>query len=164
MHWLRQRKQWISLWVVLYDLTVSEYTWHYNRSLEGLQDLPNLPGLGSSVTMMEWSSNQYRSRRELCLRLKGDIINHDEDGALMKWVTALSAWDSLTKAGFPLASSLFLYPTPQLQHGETAEEGEHRTLPDEREAVTYVPQLNKVHSHVPRHSDIESMVEYSVWN
>ena len=84
MKFLRDRENygWQSLWVILYNISVSEYDQH--------RVTHDLPDLGNEVVVYEWlnhgASGKYHRWSNLCENLGLSLVAHDDkDGAKEKW-------------------------------------------------------------------------------
>jgi TPR repeat protein/serine/threonine protein kinase len=104
--WLRQQNYgWESMWIVLYDLTVDEYSLALDSPLCSW----SLPKLGPRVVMVEWKggSGQYETWPHLCHELKCQLIQHDNAKAVQHWKKFLRDWEALPSTGFPFAKNLY---------------------------------------------------------
>lgn len=110
MLWLRKSGYWESLWVVLVDLSLSDYK-KTVKSDPRLHELANLD-LGADITCFEWSggSSRFGTWPNLCNIVKAGIVEHDNDDAISKWEKFLENWDE-RGSSFPPSSSLYRKPS-----------------------------------------------------
>lgn len=101
MEWLRNHKQWESLWIVLHDLSVDEYK--EVRSSTG----DKLPEIHRHVELFQYDQGKgkYVSLIEVCNELTSQIREHDEENAKSKWAGFLESWPNLDN--FPCAASIY---------------------------------------------------------
>ena len=108
MQWLRAQgseRRWESLWIVLYDISVDEYS-EISRCEENLR----LPPLNADIVLMEFASGtgKYESWPHLCHLLKASIVEHDSNQlAIQRWQTFLENWQERHESDFPLVTGLY---------------------------------------------------------
>lgn len=105
MKWLNEQglEQWRSLWVVLYDLSVHDYTAIRN------DEHPRLPPLVDEIVLMEYANGkgEFRTWPILCDELKAHIMEHDRELAIERWSCFLESWHHWGESGFPRAKGLY---------------------------------------------------------
>lgn len=99
--WVRKRYQkWETLWIVLYDLSVSEFQ---EACASSGGPVPNISS--NDVRLIEWS--RQNTWVELCLKVKNEILRQDES-ATEQWADFLDNWkQSKTAEDFPRADWVY---------------------------------------------------------
>ena len=109
MKWLRDRNQWHSLFIVMYDMTLDEYKELCKREQLG----KILPPIRNEVIVFEYSRNdegvprgKYACWNSVCDALIQEILKTDQV-AFQQWKEFLSRWPNELDPSFP--SSVGIY-------------------------------------------------------
>lgn len=102
MKWIREHYEWETLWVVLFDLSLTNY--------DRAHKTRNLPDIGKEIVVFEWfkGEGKYKRWRQLCEHVTTSIVKHDIDrAAVEKWKLFLQQWDQHTSRDFPRPAMLY---------------------------------------------------------
>lgn len=115
--WIREKKAWESLRVILIDVSVEDYKAYRRERRSSLLDLGT--EIEMSVIFSHVSGKYHGQWSDLCHAVKADLYDHDVRGdygngkAIEKWRSLLSEWGNVIgKSKFPRADSL--YPPPRI--------------------------------------------------
>jgi len=131
MEWLRKRYQneWQSVWVVLYDISLSEYKQVRKETGE------RLPAIHKESVLLQYHEDKkkYESWIGLCHQMIHQILKHDQERATKHWRAFLESWcaNSFVDDPFPRAGSIYEL-TPE-------ETGCRTTEDDNTEEMTRIP-------------------------
>ena len=105
--WFQSRYNWRSLQIILYQMTVEEYS-DARKDSERPNHLAPLPLLEKSQVMKEFGiKGQKQTFPEFSKALVEEMITHDNETAGTDWKSFLQSFSILCDAGFPRANHLY---------------------------------------------------------